>query len=555
MKNNHMVKITGVLVLLTAIISLTVCGKGERSQSGETTTILPDNDGPFTPYAETVPITTYYEIVSGVFPPTGETFEDNFITRFYTEKLNVKFKLSWEVDVSESVEKLNAAVASNDLPDMFQANFETLGRLIKAGQVQVLDEVYEKYASPRLREICEYQEGRGFLPGLVNGKRYALPLMGDPAGYTPMMYIRKDWLDKLGLTVPATMDEFLAVARAFRDRDPDGNGINDTIAFALDRDFNWNRTGINSLANPLGAYTRFWIPDGQGGLTYSSIQPEIKELLILMQSMYEEGLLDKEFVVKDANRMAEQVIAGQAGIVPGLFWNVLFPLLMSVDANPEADWIPVPVLKNKQGLRIAQSTIAGTMAFVVRTGFDHPEALIKVMNLWAEMFHGEYADYFNQLVSTEHYINIAGIWNMYCLPAFFQHPDKNLFLSDNVIEAVNAKNIDLCTTGEARRTYEMIMGGGTEGWGQSRVFYEGGTMQILKEYDGFVFNEFLGAPTSTMIMRTATLDKLEDETFFAVITGESINRFDDFVRDWRAQGGDQITREVNEWYRSIQEVR
>ncbi|MDR1904938.1 MAG: extracellular solute-binding protein [Treponema sp.] len=544
-------KATGavLLILLMGIgVTLMSC---QKKEAGVTVSVQ-ENDGPFVPYTEMVTILVPIIQQNGTNAPKGETLEDNFVTRFYTEKLNIKFKSAWTVDETSANEKLNAAVASNELPDMFNTNVETLGRLIKAGQVQPLDEVYEKYASPRLRDIVESQEGRGLLPGFVDNKHYALPIVAD--GFPVMMFFRKDWLDKLGLKVPATIDEMLIVARAFRDNDPDGNGINDTIAFALDRDFGQIRAGINALGNPLGAYTGIWIPDGSGGLVYGGIQPAIKELLTLMRQMYAEGLFDKEFAIKDVNKAAQDIAADKVGIYSGPFWAPLFPLMMSVQNNPSADWVVSPLMANKDGKRIVQTSIPISGLFVVRAGYPHPDALIKAMNLWAEMFHGEYAEDFNQLVATEKYIDIMGVWQNYNLPYFFQHPDKNIYLSDNVIEALKKNDESICFNQESRRTYEAIINGGLEGWGQNKVFGEGGTIQILKAYKDFVPDEFLGAPTTTMTLRTATLEKLENEAYFSVIMGEPVDTtFNKFVNDWKSQGGDQITKEVNDWYKSVRQ--
>jgi putative aldouronate transport system substrate-binding protein len=539
---------TTVLLFLVAGIAGQVFAGGRRAEGGSGVP-MPANDGPLVPYDKALEITVPLSIYSNMFFPEGENFERNFVTNFYTEKLNILWKGKWTVDSSQSEEKLNAAVASNDLPDMFSASYELLGRLIKAGQVQAIGDVYEKYATPRLREICNYQDGRGFLAGSSGGKLYALPVANDFADNVAMLFIRKDWLDKLNLSIPTTMDELLTVARAFRDRDPDGNGRNDTIAIALDMAWGQTRAGINSLANPLGAYASIWIPDGTGGLKYSSIQPEMKAALQLMQNLYKEGLLDREFAVKDGGKVAEDIAAGKIGIFPGVFWSSLWPLQSTIDNNPNADWVPCPISVNNQGKRVTQNKIFSYFTVVVRAGFDHPEALIKGMNLWAEMFHGEYADHFNSLLSTPQYMPVADGWHNLGKPVYFMHPEKNIFLSENFIQAWNAQNINLCTTGEARNRYDLVSAGGSQGWAHKKFLME--AEPVLKQYDSFVYDEFVGAPTNTMILRTAYLTKLEDETFFSIIMGDPISKFDSFVNEWRTQGGDIITGEVSNWYRSV----
>jgi putative aldouronate transport system substrate-binding protein len=65
-------------------------------------------------------------------------------------------------------------------------------------------------------------------------------------------------------------------------------------------------------------------------------------------------------------------------------------------------------------------------------------------------------------------------------------------------------------------------------------------------------NEFLGAPTETMRSKNENLKTMELETFAKIIYGnEPLDKFDTFVADWKSKGGDQIEKEVNEWYKSV----
>ncbi|KPC99753.1 hypothetical protein LR69_01989 [Geobacillus sp. BCO2] len=65
-------------------------------------------------------------------------------------------------------------------------------------------------------------------------------------------------------------------------------------------------------------------------------------------------------------------------------------------------------------------------------------------------------------------------------------------------------------------------------------------------------NEFTGPPTKTMQKRGEFLTKMERETFANIIYGRApLSAFDDFVKKWEESGGEQITKEVNEWYQSV----
>ena len=65
-----------------------------------------------------------------------------------------------------------------------------------------------------------------------------------------------------------------------------------------------------------------------------------------------------------------------------------------------------------------------------------------------------------------------------------------------------------------------------------------------------IYNEVY-VTTPSMITKQGELDKLRDNTFISMIMGETpIDEFDTFVEQWKAQGGEDITNEVNEWYQS-----
>lgn len=539
-------------IALTMVLSACQGTNSPENPTSDTNTTSQDTveDGPFEPYTDPLEITVPLSDGANVFYVEGESAENNFVTDFYTEKLNIVWKGKWNVDSSQAGEKLNAAVASNDLPDMFIATPELQGRMIKAGQIQTLEDVYEEYASDLLKEIAGYQDGRGFLSGKVGNNIYSMPVAGDFANNVAMLFIRQDWLTKLNLDVPKTLDDLVKVAEAFRDNDPDGNGEDDTIAFAFDKNLGQDRASINALSNPLKAYNAIWIPDGNDGLHYSSIQPEMKDALLFMQGLYTNGLLDKEFAVKDGSKVAEDIAAGKVGIFPGVFWSSLWPLAGSVENDPEADWVPCTISQNTDSELVTQNKIFSSSGFVVREGFENPEALIKSMNLWAEIYHGEYADQFNAMLSTEKYMPIADNWHTYAMPGFFQHPEKNVHLSDNFIEMWDAQDATLAKTGEATNRYEIVSAGGAQGWAHKKFLVE--AEPVLNRYDSFVYDEYVGPPTDTMVLRSANLSKLEYESFISIIMGESIDSFDTFVNDWLEQGGEDITNEVNDWYASVQ---
>ena len=75
-----------------------------------------------------------------------------------------------------------------------------------------------------------------------------------------------------------------------------------------------------------------------------------------------------------------------------------------------------------------------------------------------------------------------------------------------------------------------------------------GLIEKFTEADQFVwYTPVFYNTTKTMKTKNADLNKLQEETFVAIVTGsKSIDEFDDFVQSWKSRGGDQITKEVQE---------
>ena len=505
-------------------------------------------DGPLTPYKETVTVARPGIHWANAKYVEGESIDDNLITRFYKEKLNIAYVNKWEVEDVKAGEKLSLAIASNDLPDTFEVNAEQLGRLKNADQIADITDAYEKYISPETRAIMEFQDKKGFVTATFDGRYYGLPISNDFANNVAMMYIRTDWMKKFNLEAPKTLDDVISIAKTFVDKDATGTG--DTIGINLDKDLGYFgvTTTLNTFANPLKAYAKIWIKDSSGNLVYGSIQPEMKTALLKMQDAYKAGIFDKEFAVKDSNKVTELVVAGKIGIVTGEFWNPVWPFSGIPDIGKTIDFTAYPIPANTDGKIITQNKTFAYSWQVVRKGYANPEAIVKSMNLWRELFHGEDSKWFNDQKSLEKYMPVREGMHMYALPTFFSHPEKNLMLGKNMVDALKANDPGLLETAEGRDEWKVIKAGGGNGWGWKKMLEESEYV-VLPQYT-YQYDEFLGVPTPSLLTKKAALDKLETETFVKIIMGQPIDSFDEFVKQWNDQGGKAATEEVNQWFKS-----
>ena len=194
----------------------------------------------------------------------GETVDDNAWLDLYAVN-NIVTDVLYEVDPSQEATKLSAAIMSGNYPDVFSTNSSEYRNNVESGAVADITEVYEKYATDELKAYMAADGGMALESLRIDGKLYGLPrINNDPYAAAHVMWIRKDWLDNLGLEIPTTMEELQEVARAFTFNDPDGNGQNDTYGLALD--------GINVINDSLGntdpIFNAFGAYLGKNGLTY-----------------------------------------------------------------------------------------------------------------------------------------------------------------------------------------------------------------------------------------------------------------------------------------------
>lgn len=511
----------------------------QQATTAAPTTEAKPKDGPMDKYADPVELTVSNVSSAAWQYIEGDSADDNIHTRMNRDYLNINYKSKWVVDETKLDEKINLAIASNDLPDVLNVRVTQLQSVIKNGQVQDLTDVWANYPIDSLRKNAEYQNKVAFKPSTKDGKIYGIPMTGDFGESVPVMYIRKDWLDNSGLQAPKTIDELVAVAKAFVENDPDKNGKKDTIAIAMDQLF--GRTTLDSIAAAFNAYKGKWIKDSSGKLQYGSTQPEMKTALLKMQELYKMGAFDIEFAVKDVSKMNESLISGKAGIYFGIYSGAIDPLLQSKMKEPDVDWVVLPIPTATGTETIPPALPFAERWIVVRDGYEHPEAVIKSMNLWYSMNNekGEPNDKWREANNGPYQGKLAQI---YAKPYYFMSVDGNLTLSKDLLNAKETGDESKLSVGETD-ILNLIKKGDALGWAFAKVFYE--SEVVVGNYKSLRYSEYLGAPTDTMLSKGPSLDKIEADTFTKIIMGAPESEFDAFVEKWRKLGGDQITEEIN----------
>ncbi|MCJ7841221.1 extracellular solute-binding protein [Lederbergia sp. NSJ-179] len=539
------------LLLLVGVLSACsgekVSGKKDKSVSTDSTAEGTDNPSAGMPdkFDPVVELSTVTGNGPSVQLPKGDTPDDNAWTRHLENEFGIKVKNEWNAPGEQYDQKINLAINSGDIPDFFMVSPQQFVQLAEADLIEDLTDVYEKYAPENVKNVMDEAGEAVLKAGTIDGKLMSIPFSGKEQENASILWIRKDWMEKLNLSAPKTMDDVLNIAEAFTTKDPDGNGKDDTYGLAVNKEIMLTR----GLFNGFHAYHDIWIKDDSRNLVYSNIQPEFKKTLEALQDMYKKGQIDPEFGVKDSAKVAEDYGKNKIGMAFGGRSAVGFKL-----QTPEAEWqaYPVPSIDDKPTLLQHNVNIEGNRYWVVKKGVEHPEAVLKMMDFFLETFYyNTDDDVFKEFVDDG---ENQSIWQF--SPAKLYTPFNNVAIYKAISKVMESgdENLDDLTPHQ-RNFYERIklyLDGDMQWWDQYQGFGPEGSGPVLEQYidnDQFMMNEFYAAPTKTMAKRGANLEKMELEMMTDIIKGGSLDKFDEYVDNWKKLGGDQITEEINEWYK------
>ena len=563
-------RIYALVLVLVMVVSMTACGTKEKKPNDAGTpnvsttedgaaTVSPEAVDPMGKYETPIDIefvtSTNDNIEKNLLEANGWSWEDNIWTNYYKDKLGINLKWKWIAKGDEQYNtKINLMLANGDLPDFFGVNLVQLKQLVEAGLIADLTDVYDTYSSELTKNIVAESGNAPLAAATFDGKLYGIPKVYPSYDRAKFLYIRKDWLDTLGLQVPTTMDQLIEVAIAFATKDPDGNGIKDTYGFGLTKNLIDGGHEIKGFSYGYGATPDQWI-EKDGKLVYGGIQPEMKEALTGLQAMYNGGAIDKEFGVKDFDKVSSDVNSGKIGMTYGEHWlAVVINQVRSIDEKSEIEAYKIPSVDGSDPTNIMD--LGTNKWFVARKDTANPEAIVKMLNIVTDMQYGETFSADLQK-------------NSDLSPIFIVRENNNLISYQNEVDyfinkvpfsevkwnGARASEEDFLTNdGVAKYMLDKDRGADAYGWAHIYGPIEGATMPILKYYvdnKTLKINRFIGAPTETMGDKKALLDELQITTFSKIIQGGSLDDFDKFVSDWNNMGGSKITEEVNEWYAGV----
>ena len=557
------------LVSATALVATALAGCGKTSEENTQKTAVGEAEGtakedlPFSKYAETVTVHLGGSMNPNAKIPDGMSYEDNSYTRFLKDDLNIKVVYDWVASSSDYDEKMNLCIGSGTIPEMMNVNATQYRALLKYDMIQPLDQYFEDYASDKLKGFVK-SGGEELKKCITNdkGEMMAIPAPSMMVGEMNEMWIRQDWLDKLGLEAPRTWDEMVKVAEAFVTQDPDGNGKDDTIGILGPgnsnhiNDIGDNQFGLDPLFCSFQSYPQYWLQDEDGTVKYGSIQPETRTALEKIQKLYTDKLIDPEMLVR--SNCQETVLSGKVGIFFGPWWSGY--TFADATLAGEADWRAYFTPLSEDGNYYTHMPDPTSKYVVVSKSCKNPEAAFKMISY---------------LVANEQHWTDDGITSSDMICADF-YPLWNGYDNADEIE-VSTETLEKYLAGEITMddvdfSQHKLLKSDMEAvkklkkepyddfsldkWNLDSDLAKtnlprlvsllvGGAPYVNDKYIP-VYNAYSGQ-TETMQAKWANLKKMEEETFAKIIMGKAdISEFDTFVKNWKSQGGDQILKEIND---------
>lgn len=485
----------------------------------------------------------------------GDTPENNVWTRLYHDRLGIEAQIMWAGNVDQHTEKLNLAIAADDLPDIFPVNRNQFEQLVKADKLADITAPYEELASDFIREVMTREGSDVALAACSSeGKLYGIPYFLNCTDESRAIWIREDWRVKLGLEEPKSVQDVISMARAFQEADLGETGL--PMGIPMD-DASLDNSGGNlaTFLNCYHAYPGIWVKGEDGKLVNGTVQAApMKAALAELALLYQDGVIDPAFGSQRNDEFVLPAINNnQVGVIFGGLWDGWWPLGEMKNVDEAVEWKCYPILSSddqpayNQASQLNLQTIA-----VVNKDYAHPEAVVKMANLCSEVMWQSDPETF-----AKYGYDAAGN-NPWCLSSvYFEYPGKNHTLYQKTVAALETGDTSQLN-GEDTLIYNWMKAYRDDGdlsrWGIWLSYGPGSSCSLIDHYlEGglYMLNEYYGNPTQSILDNQAILDKLFKDYAYKIITGElTVDAYDEFIAKWYEQGGQAITDDVNAWYQA-----
>ena len=485
-----------------------------------------------------------YRMVMHNFGPWDDKPE---MAERWEEEYNADFDLVY-VETANAGDSINLMIASGDIPDVIQMVDQN--KYYKDGIIGGWTEEFFREHAPNLSRYIDETDPSAWQIAKFDGElMYSIPCFRKyDTIVTPVVW-RTDWLENVGITeIHRTLEEFEEAFYKFTKEDPDGNGKNDTYGLS--------ETGIRTIYGAFGSYRGKWLLGDDGKVVYGDVKPEMKQALEVLHKWYVDGVLDPEFVTGENEggywAITHKFLNNQIGYTNmGNFYHWLPD--MSGEENGSAIGEMAAQWKN--------SVNTGTYAMgyapegpdghkgTDKADFRKLRTVFSVNLVQDEDRFGRLLEIIDDMNcgSVERSVEVnRGTLGKYSDIVDFM--GKKAYTAIGEAAEADSLNPFLSAKG-ASNTFAFIEEGGNLEY--QEVAYAQQFAWADEEFkdknDGYVSVIFKTPESKAKY--GAELDKILNTGYTSIITGEKpLDYFDEMVKQWYDNGGEQLTQEANEIY-------
>ncbi len=440
--------------------------------------------------------------------------------QYIKENTGVEYELQSTPPGSEPAEYINLMIASEDFPDILRPIGGVEQTLIDQGGALPLDDLLPEYA-PNVWERIPEEAWNIVRSASPDGKIYYVPkvyLVPERAAL-----LRQDWLDKVGMDMPETLDEYKEMLIAFRDQDPNGNGEQDELP-TTGREFGrW----MDHLFAMFGVamwegYPEWDIYDGE--INYAGTSENMKAAIAFIRELYEEELLDNETFLNKGDVWTAKINNNLVGSWYHLPANLHERYLAMKEGAPDAYVVgmPLPAVDGFEGY-ITQKSMGEPEWMIPVASEDNAANALKLLDFFYDPENADFVQY--GIEGVQHEV-VDGEKEL--LPS---SDDKPIALG--MLNLTTEESMDIRIDNSFPEDEQQMV----------RDIFEVSKADARRiAGDGLPSTVYDGYPDIQS-------HKLFQEYLTKIVIGEwSIDKFDEFVEKWNQSGGEEVTQRVQEWY-------
>jgi len=421
-------------------------------------------------------------------------------------------------------EKLAALTAGGNLPDLVFIVPEQVPiqySIIKQGAYTDLTPYLNEGARKDYPNVARFPAYL-WKNSAVNGKTYGVPRPNLPIN-APFHW-RKDWAEKFGLGSPKNADELADVLTKFSKSDPDGNGKTDTYGIHTIAQFAFGLPVLQGMFR----VPNLWRKNGDGSLTYFIETDEFKQALTYVKRLYDAGVYHPNTATGNRTDRKDFITSGKVGAVMDSIVNFTGPSPNGFRdtarqlSDPKANVVPL-IPPGFDGGKATVDLASGFFGFpvipaAVGKNQDRVKELLRVVDYFAAPFGSEERNFLDYGIEGVHHTVKA---------------DGTRVKTD----LGNTELGDLATLAGGLTTYYSIIPGDVQD-------LQNATRDLVALGQE---NPVLGLYSPTDSAKGGELNQLRLDRVVSIITGrDPLSALDQYVKDWKSRGGDQIRKEYQD---------